>query len=791
MKFFQMYKSRKYFQRMLLSITLLMIMFMAFFSFAFYYNSESVVLDLQEEANKKVLAQMNYNIRYMNELVKNLATSTFSDNQILPLMTHHEIETFELVNRLRRLEKIVDSTTFLKSIVVYNGICGCYYSTASGLAANSDPDVLLLKNYIGSTTNIPKLRLIPMRMSRGADDHDDINVFSFFIYDEKSGQNSGQNGMENALIFNVKTEWLFDNIKTVNGIGNEPGNHIFIMGESGNIFTPNREPKSYSNALAAALADKGSGNQPSSNMSSTFIGTFNGEKTIVSHLNFDTYQWKLVVVQPYERIVGKLDRMRNTSIVVTMLFLPLTALLSLLISHKLYRPIETLMEQFRKNTRREDKASFNEKDELLYMSSVYTHVLEKMRGIERDSLAKMSLVKHYYVRKLIMDSASLTLSELQECIDQHQLQLKTDGPYLLAVLHIEHYSALSRKVKQADLRLYKFAITNITKEIMDKSFCNETVDMRGDHLAVLISIDGSSDWVSILKAAAARLQEIQDTILAFYRISSTAALSDPIPCYEDITRHYGSALGLIRYRMVFGTGQVITTDRVKGNLNNRELHLPEKLEEKLIEELKAGNRQQIASVLDRIFGCIAGLHADHVLFNMLRLSLMVSNTIRDMNVHRLIPIDLDIQDFNRRIMEMEQLDEIREAFDSLVERLLDQLKQGDDNKHAILIDAIKEIIEEHYADKNLNLQQIASMVKMSPVYLGRIFKNCVGMSVADYINGVRLNITLELLGKEQYSITDIMDRVGFSNQSSYFRQFKKKFGVTPKEYRVKQLLDFN
>jgi AraC-like DNA-binding protein len=771
---------------MLLSITLLMIMFMAFFSFAFYYNSESVVLDMQEDANKKVLTQMNFNIQYMNELVKNLAMSTFSDNQILPLMTHHEIETFELVNKLRRLEKIVDSTTFLKSIVIYNGICGCYYSTASGLAANTDPDVLLLKNYIGSTTEVPKLRLIPMRMSRGADDQDEINAFSFFIYDEKTGQG----GMENALIFNVKTEWLFDNLKTVNGIGAEPGNHILIMDESGNIFTPNREPKIYSNALAAALAEKGGESGLLSGASSTFVSTLDGEKNIVTHLNFDTYRWKLVIVQPYERIVGKLDRMRNTSIVVTILFLPLTALLSLFISRKLYRPIETMMEQFRKNTRREDKASFSEKDELLYMSSVYTHVLEKMRGIERDSHAKLSLVKHYYVRRLIIDSTSITSSEMRECIDQHHLQLRKDGPYLLAVLHIEHYSALSHKVKQADLRLYKFAITNITKEIMDKSFYNETVDMRGDHLAVLISVDGS-DLDSILKTASVRLQEIQDTILAFYRISSTAALSDPIPSYEDITRHYGSALSLVRYRMVCGTGQIITTDRVKRNLNNRELHLPEKLEEKFIEELKAGNRQQIAAVLDRVFGCIAGLHADHVLFNMLRLSLIVSNTMREMNQHRLIPIDLDLQEFNRTIMEMEQLDEIREAFDSLIERLLDQMKQGDENKHAILIEAIKEIIEEHYADKNLNLQQIASMVKMSPVYLGRMFRNCVGMSVADYINAVRLNITLELLGKEQYSITDIMNRVGFSNQSSYFRQFKKKFGVTPKEYRVKQLLDFN
>ncbi|WP_090113363.1 AraC family transcriptional regulator [Cohnella sp. OV330] len=47
---------------------------------------------------------------------------------------------------------------------------------------------------------------------------------------------------------------------------------------------------------------------------------------------------------------------------------------------------------------------------------------------------------------------------------------------------------------------------------------------------------------------------------------------------------------------------------------------------------------------------------------------------------------------------------------------------------------------------------------------------------------------MQLLEKGNYTVNEIMEQSGFSNQSHFFRSFKKKFGTTPREYRLKKSL---
>lgn len=107
----------------------------------------------------------------------------------------------------------------------------------------------------------------------------------------------------------------------------------------------------------------------------------------------------------------------------------------------------------------------------------------------------------------------------------------------------------------------------------------------------------------------------------------------------------------------------------------------------------------------------------------------------------------------------------------------------------ILIDTIKEMIEEQYVDANLNLQSIASAMKLSSAHISKQFRQQESMSISEYINEVRLRNALTLLENKDYSISRIMDMVGYSNESYFFKLFKKKFGTTPKEYRFKKVIE--
>jgi AraC-like DNA-binding protein len=81
---------------------------------------------------------------------------------------------------------------------------------------------------------------------------------------------------------------------------------------------------------------------------------------------------------------------------------------------------------------------------------------------------------------------------------------------------------------------------------------------------------------------------------------------------------------------------------------------------------------------------------------------------------------------------------------------------------------------------------IAAAAGFSPNYLSRKFREATGIGVHDYLIFIRLrSAAFELLSTDD-SVTDIALRSGFSD-SNYFKDvFKKKYGVTPREYRKTQ-----
>ena len=53
----------------------------------------------------------------------------------------------------------------------------------------------------------------------------------------------------------------------------------------------------------------------------------------------------------------------------------------------------------------------------------------------------------------------------------------------------------------------------------------------------------------------------------------------------------------------------------------------------------------------------------------------------------------------------------------------------------------------------------------------------------DYIHTLRISMAETLLHSPDLSITDIAYRVGYSSQSSLYRQFVKKHHISPFEYQ--------
>ena len=72
---------------------------------------------------------------------------------------------------------------------------------------------------------------------------------------------------------------------------------------------------------------------------------------------------------------------------------------------------------------------------------------------------------------------------------------------------------------------------------------------------------------------------------------------------------------------------------------------------------------------------------------------------------------------------------------------------------------------------------------VSKYVLSRVFSGTFHTNFCQYVNGIRLNYACAYLENTKDSITEISLECGFESQRTFNRAFKKKYRMTPREYR--------
>lgn len=90
-----------------------------------------------------------------------------------------------------------------------------------------------------------------------------------------------------------------------------------------------------------------------------------------------------------------------------------------------------------------------------------------------------------------------------------------------------------------------------------------------------------------------------------------------------------------------------------------------------------------------------------------------------------------------------------------------------------------------FLDKGITRADILDLLGISKNRLGKMFQDIGGdLTLPSYINGKRLNHALGVIADHpEYSVNEIADASGFSNTRNFHLLFKKRFGITPLQYR--------
>ena len=95
-------------------------------------------------------------------------------------------------------------------------------------------------------------------------------------------------------------------------------------------------------------------------------------------------------------------------------------------------------------------------------------------------------------------------------------------------------------------------------------------------------------------------------------------------------------------------------------------------------------------------------------------------------------------------------------------------------------------IEDHIGDE-IEMSELAEIAALSVFYYQRLFARLVKKPVREYIKLRRLARAYEILKNKDKRILDVAVEFGFSSHETFTRAFKDTYGITPMQYRNRQI----
>ncbi len=96
---------------------------------------------------------------------------------------------------------------------------------------------------------------------------------------------------------------------------------------------------------------------------------------------------------------------------------------------------------------------------------------------------------------------------------------------------------------------------------------------------------------------------------------------------------------------------------------------------------------------------------------------------------------------------------------------------------------MQKVIREQFMSPDLDVNTLAGLYDMSPVYLGRLFLEHTGMKITDYIQENRIRFACEQLRDGHKSVKEIAMLAGYRDAGYFNKVFRRRMHMTPAEYR--------
>ena len=262
-------------------------------------------------------------------------------------------------------------------------------------------------------------------------------------------------------------------------------------------------------------------------------------------------------------------------------------------------------------------------------------------------------------------------------------------------------------------------------------------------------------------------------------ITVTAGIGRPCRRLEELYRSCAEAWAAVEYKAVVGGGKPISIQDME-RLERTPQGPDDRRGRQLLSAIKFGSEEQIAALVGQLLAdsgddwspqsrCIGVLGALLPIIQQYKLG------EEEMLGPRQEWLSLLTQDAS--------LEDLRAWLIAVCLRMSGSMDQRRTSTAKRLVEEAERYIREHYQDSGLSVERLCDHLHISQSYFSTIFKQETGRSYVQYLTDVRMEHAVELLRSTDDKTYLIAEKVGYDEPNYFSYVFKKRFGVTPSQFR--------
>lgn len=395
-------------------------------------------------------------------------------------------------------------------------------------------------------------------------------------------------------------------------------------------------------------------------------------------------------------------------------------------------------------------------------------VRTKVKGIQSLVLAER------FWQDVFSERIALSDSTMAKEFDTYYLPLNPGNLIVPILFMLENRQ---EEMSTRDQERMKYAVRNIASEILLTSMQGAVFQHHdGNNIGLIYLDDRDADKDQMRSLC----ESVAQACWQYLKCKLSCYIGQPSRI-EDVVSSYNRLLKM-EYNPLNQSNRIILQEQFNG-YNSSIARVPSPEEWSIL--IESGKKEQLTKKLDESLNSLQADGATPESLEALQYSIIYA-IYQLFHNHNLSIYDVfSMRNFAGGNQHTRSVELFRAWAIRTMTMTVDFMADNRINKSAT-VEKVVVFIHKHI-DEDITRELIAGHVYLNPVYISRLFKKEMNISLSDFIMQAKMDKAKAMLRESHLKISDIAEKLSYYQLSHFTKMFKKIVGLSPQEYRKKYL----